>query len=97
VLARSEPFLAEVKCGAGGIYLESTGILMSVTVDKNSTIAGTDKMSESKGKQSPNHLEGEAPRQFEEFYWEVGEREEAGMAASLVQKDEAAAEVNAVF
>ena len=87
-------------CGGGAelVELSSTGILMSVSVDKSST--GTDKMSESKGKQSPNQLEGEEPRKFQETRQSALEgsiEEEAGMAASLNQKDEEAGEVNAVF
>jgi len=98
VLAGSEFAFAFYECPKKFVVMESSGILMSVSVDKDSINAGTDKMSESKGKQTPNHLEGEEPRLFEEFRATTeGERfEQAGMAATLTQKDEEAYEVNAI-
>jgi hypothetical protein len=98
VLVGSEFTFAYYECPKKVVLVGSTGILMSVSVDRDSIKAGTDKMSESKGKQTPNHLEGEEPRLFEELRRTTeGEVvEEAGMAATLTQTDEEAYEVNAV-
>jgi hypothetical protein len=82
------------------VLLGATGILMPVTVNKFSTKA-TDKFTQSKGKQVPNALEGEAPVAFEEDRIIKSPPSEtiegAGLSATLLQTYEEHYEINTAF